>query len=77
MVEITKISSKGQIVIPAGIRKKYGIVKGTQMNVYDQGNKIVIEPIQKDPIQEGRGALKTKGRVLKRLMKDRKEESEL
>jgi AbrB family looped-hinge helix DNA binding protein len=68
---------KGQIVIPAGIRRKYGIVKGTPMNVYDQGNKIVIEPIPKDLIQEGRGVLMTKGRVLKRLMKDRKEESEL
>ena len=68
---------KGQIVIPAGIRRKFGIVKGTPMNVYDQGNKIVIELLPKDLIQEGRGILKTKGRVLKRLINDRKEESEL
>ena len=68
---------KGQIVIPVGIRKKYGIIKGTPMSIYDQGNKIIVEPLPQDPIQQGRGVLKTKGRVLKRLMKDRKEESKL
>ena len=27
---------KGQIVIPAFLRKKFGIVKGTPINIYDQ-----------------------------------------
>jgi len=68
---------KGQIVIPAVLRKKFGIVKGTPINIYDQDNKIILEPIHEDPIQQGRGILKTKGRVLKRLIADRKEEAKL
>jgi AbrB family looped-hinge helix DNA binding protein len=68
---------KGQIVIPAVLRKKFGIVKGTPINIYVQNNKIILEPIHEDPVQQGRGILKTKGRVLKRLISDRKEEAKL
>ncbi len=68
---------KGQIVIPAHLRKKFGIVKGTSIIIYDQNNKIILEPIQEDPVQQGRGVLKTKGRVLKRLIADREEEAKL
>jgi AbrB family looped-hinge helix DNA binding protein len=68
---------KGQIVIPAFLRKKFGIVKGTPINIYDQNNKIILEPNPEDPIKQGRGILKTKGRVLKRLIADRKKEAKL
>jgi len=68
---------KGQIVIPADIRKKFKIKKGTRVNVYEKENKIIVEPLPDDPVQEGRGMLKTQGRVLKALMKDRKNEAKL
>ena len=68
---------KGQIVIPADIRKKYGIEKGTRLKVYEQKNKIIVKPLKRDPVQEGRGMLKTKGRILKALVKDRKREAKL
>jgi len=68
---------KGQIVIPADIRKKFKIKKGTRVNVYEKENKIIVEPLPDDPVKEGRGMLKTQGRVLKALMKDRKKEAKL
>jgi len=68
---------KGQIVIPAEIRRKYSIEKGTRFKVYEQKNKIIVEPLKRDPVQEGRGMLKTKGRILKALVKDRKREAKL
>jgi len=68
---------KGQIVIPADIRRKYGIEKGTRLKVYEQKNKIIVMPLKRDPVQEGRGMLKTKGRILKALIKDRKREAKL
>ena len=74
---VVKPTIKGQIVIPAVLRKKFGIVKGTPINIYVQNNKIILEPIHEDPVQQGRGILKTKGRVLKRLISDRKEEAKL
>ena len=68
---------KGQIVIPADIRAKFRIKKGTRVNVYEDRNKIIVEPLPDDPIKEGRGMLKTRGRILKALMADRKREAKL
>ena len=68
---------KGQIVIPADIRGKFRIKKGTRVNVYEDGNKIILEPLPDDPIKQGRGMLKTRGRILKALMADRKREAEI
>jgi AbrB family looped-hinge helix DNA binding protein len=63
---------KGQIVIPAEIRKKFKILKGTRVNVYENGNKIIVEPLTENPVREGMGMLKTRGRILKALTADRK-----
>ena len=68
---------KGQIVIPAKIRARFKIKKGTQVNVYDDGKRIIVEPILDDPIQKGRGMLKTKGKILRALVEDRKKEAQL
>ncbi len=68
---------KGQIVIPAEIRAMFNIKKGTRVNVYDEGNRIIVEPLSDDPISKGRGMLKTRGKILKLLKEDRKKEAEL
>ena len=72
---IVKATVKGQILIPAYIRRKFRIVKGTRLNVYEQGKKIIAEPLENDPVEEGRGMLKTGGRILKALIADRKREA--
>ena len=66
---------KGQIVIPAVIRAKFKIKKGTQVNVYDDGNRIIVEPLADDLIKEGRGMPKTRGKILRALVEDRKKEA--
>ncbi|MBE9594697.1 MAG: AbrB/MazE/SpoVT family DNA-binding domain-containing protein, partial [Proteobacteria bacterium] len=43
---------KGQIVIPATIRARFKIKKGTQVNIYDDGNRIIVEPLAEDPIEK-------------------------
>jgi len=68
---------KGQIVIPAKIRARFKIKKGTQINVYDDGKRIIVEPLADDPIEEGRGMLKTRGKILRALVEDRKKEAVL
>jgi AbrB family looped-hinge helix DNA binding protein len=75
-VAVVTSTIKGQIVIPADIRKKFKITKGSRVNVYEKGNKIIVEPLPDNPVQEGRGMLKTRGRVLKALIEDRKREAE-
>ena len=68
-------TTKGQVVLPAVLRKKLNIRKGTRLSVSEQDGKIILEPIQEDPIKAGRGMLPSKGAVLQQLLRDRQAES--
>ena len=72
-----KISSKGWIVIPADIRKKYGLKPGDEVNVIDYGGVISLVPVRKDPIREGFGMLAGDGSATDYLLKERCKELEM
>jgi AbrB family looped-hinge helix DNA binding protein len=74
-MNVVKATVKGQILIPASLRRKYKIERGTPLRVYGRRNHIILEPVVGDPVEEGRGMLKTKGRILKSLIEDRKREA--
>lgn len=44
-VATTKLSSKGQIVIPEEIRKRLGLEPGTQFVVVGEGDTVVLKAI--------------------------------
>jgi len=46
----TKISSKGQIVIPKQVREKLEIKPGAFFHVRLEKNNIVLIPMKKDPL---------------------------
>ena len=46
MVKITKISSKGQIVIPWEIREKMKLEEGNLLLISDLGNSICLKKIE-------------------------------
>lgn len=52
-----KVSAKGWVVIPAPLRRKYGIEPGMMVEIEDADGKIVIFPGSRDPIKEARGML--------------------
>ena len=73
---IARATIKGQVVIPAELRKKYNIKKGSKVNIYEgEGNVIIIKPLPEDPIEASKGMLKGKTSLLKALLKDREEEA--
>ena len=74
----TVATSKGQIVIPASIRQKFGIKEGTriQIVVNETTREIILKPITREYVKSVRGKFKGKG-LLKALMADRKKEREL
>jgi AbrB family looped-hinge helix DNA binding protein len=74
-MDVVRATVKGQILIPASLRRKFRIERGTPLRVYSGKNRIILEPVDRDPVDEGRGMLKTKGRILKALTKDRKREA--
>lgn len=51
-VEITRISEKGQIVIPSNLRKEMGIKKSDQFLVFGEDNTVIFKKIEKLAIQK-------------------------
>jgi len=73
----TIVTTKGQIVIPAEIRKKYGIVVGTKIRFDEEDGEIKLVPITEEVIKNNIGLLRTKGKLLKSLKKEKDLEREL
>lgn len=71
---IVRTLSKGQIVIPAEIRKKYHIEPGTKMQIMEYGGIIYLIPPVEDPVSAACGILPSKPSLSDRLLKDRKNE---
>jgi AbrB family looped-hinge helix DNA binding protein len=69
-----KTLSKGQIVIPAEMRKRYHIEPGTEMQIMEYGGIIYLIPPVKDPILAACGLLPSKPSLSERLLRERKEE---
>ena len=74
----TVATSKGQVVIPAKIRKQLGIKDGTylQIEVDAVTKQIILTPVTREYVRSLRGKYKGKG-LMKALMVDKKREREL
>ena len=71
----TTMTSKGQIVIPSELRRKYGLKEGVRIQLIDAGEQIILQPITPEYVRKMRGLLKgNKG--MKALMQDRQMEKE-
>ncbi len=71
---IAKISSKGWLVIPAELRKKYRLESGQYIRVIDYGGILALVPQLKDPIEEGMGSLKHGSSLVHALIESRTQE---
>lgn len=52
------ISARGQMVIPASIRKRYGLKQKSAVELLDLGKEVVIVPIPEKSLSKYRGILK-------------------
>ena len=71
----TYATLKGQIVIPASLRRKYGIKNGTKIIVTDIGDAIILKPVTEQYLKNLQGSLKGKG-GLKTLLDERRKDKE-
>jgi len=76
-METGYVTSKGQLVIPAKLRRKFGIKSGTRVNFFEEEDGIKIIPVTAETIKANRGFLGTGGKLLKSLMEEKKKEREL
>ena len=73
----TIATSKGQVVIPSLIRKKFDIKKGTRFHVGvdEKKHSIILKPITRAYINKLQGKMKGKW-LMKELMEEKKHERE-
>jgi AbrB family looped-hinge helix DNA binding protein len=71
----SKVTSKGQVVIPKKLRDKYGIRTATAIRWIEKDQGILMVPESEDPIVAARGMLKGSG-ILKAFMKEKKREKQ-
>jgi AbrB family looped-hinge helix DNA binding protein len=64
-LEITSMSTKGQIVIPNEIRNELNVSAGTKFVVMTDGKNILLKPIEKPKIDEFRDLLKQSQKIAK------------
>lgn len=70
-----KVSAKGWVVIPAPLRKKYGLEPGSTVEILDAEGKIIL-PGMKDPIEETRGMLAEGPSLTQKLLVERAKDLE-
>jgi len=66
--------TKGQIVIPAELRRRYHIEPGTELQIMEYGGIIYLIPPVDDPITAACGLLPPKPSLSERLLRERKDE---
>jgi AbrB family looped-hinge helix DNA binding protein len=69
----TMVTVKGQVVIPAKLRHRLGIKKGTRLYVEERKGEIILRPLNKEYFQKMSGILKGSG-LVKALEKSRAED---
>ncbi len=78
MKEVSAIfTSKGQLVVPAELRRKHGIEAGTRVKfLEDQFGRIVLQPITEEYIDRVMGCLAEGADLLSNWEKEHREEGE-
>ena len=75
--QFATVTSKGQIVIPANLRRKHGIRKGTRIAIREDNLSLVLQPITDRYIESLRGSLKGGPSLTAFLKKERRREFEI
>ena len=75
--EFSTVTSKGQLVIPAKLRRKLGIQKGTRVAITEDNHRLVLQPITRKNIDSLWGSLKEGPSLVDALTEDRRREFEI
>jgi AbrB family looped-hinge helix DNA binding protein len=75
--EVSTVTTKGQLVIPSKLRRKYGIRKGTQVAFVEEKDRLVLQPLTREFVARLCGSLKGEPPLLEALLEDRKKERKL
>jgi len=75
-METAQVTSKGQLVIPAQLRRKYGIKPGTKIRFIERDGEIVFQPVTREYIRSVCGMLKSETSATQDLLDERARDRE-
>ena len=75
-METARVTSKGQLVVPSRLRRKYGIKPGTKVRFIERDSEIVFQPVTREYIRSVCGMLKSDLSVTQELVKERERDRE-
>jgi len=75
--ELVTVTTKGQLVIPSKLRRRYGIHKGTQVVFLEEEHRLILQPLTPEFVRRLRGSLKAEPSALRLLLEDRKRDRHL
>ncbi len=68
-IEITSMSTKGQVVIPSEIRETLKLAHGTNLAVFTDGKRILLKPLKEIEAKEFRKLVRASNAALKKAKK--------
>ncbi|OGR01470.1 MAG: AbrB family transcriptional regulator [Deltaproteobacteria bacterium RIFOXYD12_FULL_50_9] len=74
MDSLAKVSTKGQVVIPAELRKRHHLGPGASVQIFEYGNLICLAPIIADPVEAAWGALPETPSLADELLQERRKD---
>lgn len=75
-MEESTITSKGQIVVPVRLRRRYGLKPGTKVYFIERNDEILFQPQTKEFIRSVYGLLAGETSVTKELLAERAKDKE-
>jgi AbrB family looped-hinge helix DNA binding protein len=65
-IQVTSVSSKGQVVIPADIRESMGITIGAKLIILTDGENLLLKPIQAPRYEDFKALFKESSKIVKK-----------
>ncbi len=75
-MEESTMTSKGQIVVPAKLRRRYGLKPGTKVYFIERDEEILFQPVTKEYLKSVHGMLTSETSMTKELLKERAKDKE-
>ncbi len=70
-MDTSYVTSKGQLVVPSRLRRKYGIKPGTKICFIERDSEILFQPVTREYIRSVCGMLKSDTSATQDLLKER------
>lgn len=71
---IAKVTTSGQISLPAAVRNRWRVSRAV---VEDEGDRLMVRPIPEDPIRAACGSLKRRGSTAEAIRAGERRSAEL